>query len=247
VTAMRNISGAAAWEMFSKLPPGTADRDDLTAIADEALCKAVEAWPGYCERNGHDQAHGEREGYLVAYVNRRVRGAILDWARSSDWLTRVERKLVKSVQAAEAVLGGCSTEQAAAKAGVNPGKARQAVEAATGRRQVALDEHLNADGTTARDTVHDPAPGTESQVVTTAILAAVTEVIAGLDETGRAILTALYYEGWRLPRVAEALGLELAVARKAWEAAVTAVHDGMLLAAGDGCACSGGGRCSCTA
>src|SRR5215475_14838255 len=75
-----------AWRAFQKAPHAL-DREELESIALAGLVQAASMWPDYCDRNGYDPARAV-DGYFHAYALRRMRGAILDYLRSVDWVTR---------------------------------------------------------------------------------------------------------------------------------------------------------------
>ncbi len=75
--------------------PKHVDGEELLSRAYLGLVQAVQRWPDYCAENSYDQGHGEREGFLKAYVTRRVNGAILDYMREQDWAPRASRELIK--------------------------------------------------------------------------------------------------------------------------------------------------------
>jgi RNA polymerase sigma factor for flagellar operon FliA len=224
-------------DIFAKLPQGVTDPDDLISVATEALCQAVERYPSYCEARG----------FLAAYCARRINGAILDWSRSNDTLTRSQRDLVRAVEEEQAEHGGTAVE-AARRAGLDPRAARAAVDASALQKPgVSLDEGGGPD--TPGERLAGDTPAADSQMFVSELLAAASKVINGLDETSRTILVLRYYEGLTLRTIAAALLLEEADARRRWERAVLRIHDRLLLAAsvpGDGgCSCSSGGRCMC--
>lgn len=218
---VRPQARAEAWRAFQRAPHAL-ELDELHAIALSGLAQARARWKTYCAQYGRDP---HRTEYFVAYVLRRMRGAILDAMRSQDWVTRSARTRVKALREAGAEAGATEADLVAAT-GLTPAEIRDA-NTALAARPVSFDA-LSADG--APHDVTDPAVDVEGAAVVQAVLTAAAAVIASLPETTRYLLVFRYYEGLSLAAAAELLGVEPSEARDSWERAVLAVHDAMLRA-----------------
>lgn len=218
---VRPQARAEAWRAFQRAPHAL-ELDELHAIALTGLAQARARWKTYCAQYDRDP---NRTEYFVAYILRRMRGAILDAMRSQDWVTRSARTKVKLLREHGSEIGASEAELVSAT-GLTAREIRDA-EAALAARPVSFDS-LSAEGTP--HDVTDPAVDVEGSAIVSGVLTAAATVIGSLDETSRYLVVFRYYEGMSLAAAAAALGVELAEARAAWEAAVVAIHDEMLKA-----------------
>lgn len=206
---------AEAWKVYQRAPHAL-DLDELVSLGLLGMTQAVNAWPRYCWKNKFDPNATE---YLIAYILRRVRGAMLDALRSQDWVTRSARTRAKQLRDAGQDQGLPEAELAR-RAGMTIEEVRETV-AAVAARPVSLDAEP-----------HDiPAyEGTESQVVVSSILEAATAALRSYPPHAHAVIVLRYYHGMSNAEAAAVLGVEeQAVAR--WHSeAVTAMHAAMMKA-----------------
>ncbi len=91
-----------AHHMYAKLP-ASVEVDDLIQVGMMGLADAI---------SKYDSQHGAQ---FETYANQRIRGAILDELRSTDWMSRTTRKeqkiIEKAIQKAEQQLGKNPSEQ----------------------------------------------------------------------------------------------------------------------------------------
>ena len=235
------VATGAAWHFFQKAP--RADFEELRGIARLALAEAVERYPRYCAAHGYDPD----SGYIIAYLSQRVRGAIIDWARSADWLTRSQRQKYKLLEAAELELPpGAGLAELAAVAGLTEAEARD-VRAAGETKPLYLDESAD-NGTGGPGSLRDLAADVEPIVVVRGILGAAARACRALPPDQQLALVLVYVHGRSPAEVAQALGITGDEAGQLHEAAVIAVHEEMLAEASEGCACGrGNGSCRCSA
>jgi RNA polymerase sigma factor for flagellar operon FliA len=122
-----------AWRAFQRAPH-VLDRDELTSLAYTGLAMAASMWGPYCERRGFSpQAYQ----YFAAYALRRMRGAILDYQRSVDYVSRSVRSRAKAITEAGYDVGA-SVDEVAAETSLTPAQIRDTV-AAVSRRPVSMD------------------------------------------------------------------------------------------------------------
>ena len=222
-----NVADAAAWRFWNKAR--RAELAEVKAVAFLGLCQAAERFPAY--QAEHRYALDDHR-YLVAFLSRRINGAIIDWARSRDWVTRSQRQRLKLLE--ECAPEGASIAGQAEAAGLTEDEARDAL-AAEAARPVYLDD-FREEGRDWAEHIADPAADVESQVAADGILGAAERAARGLPWEQQALLIYRYFRGLPLEGIAEALGIEREHARRLHEAAILAVHAAMLGAASEGCA-----------
>jgi RNA polymerase sigma factor for flagellar operon FliA len=213
---VRPQARAEAWRAFQRAPHAL-ELDELHAIALTGLAQARARWRTYCAQYGRDP---ERIEYFVAYILRRMRGAILDAMRSQDWVTRSARTKVKLLREHGSETGATEAELARAT-GLSAREIRDA-SAALAARPVSFDAEPHD--------VTDATADVEGTAVVSGVLQAATAVVAALPETARYLMVFRYYEGMSLVAAAQLLGVEPDEARRQWESAVLAVYDSMLKA-----------------
>lgn len=204
-----------AYKVWARAPHAL-ELDELEAIALKGLAEASARWQVYCAETGRDP---HRYEFLPPYFLARMRGAMLDWLRSQDWVTRSDRTRAKAIRDAGQDRGATDAELAAST-GLSIAEVRSTV-AAVAARPVSIDAEP-----------HDVADeaDVESQAVVGEVLAAVTAVTAGLPPQVQALLAMRYYAGRPLAEAAQVLGLDPAEAARCHTRAILAVHDAMLAA-----------------
>ena len=196
--------------------PHALEMDELEALALSGLASAQARWPVYCAEHGHDPTAYQ---FFRAYALRRMRGAILDWLRSQDWVprsTRTRAKVLRDVGQDR----GLSDAQLAAAAGMTVAEVRETT-AAVAARPVSIDaEPYDVAG---EDDV-------EGQAVVAEVLKAVSGTVAGLSEPARTILALKYYHGMALPELAPFAGVTPEEASRVHLEAVLVIHQAMMKA-----------------
>jgi DNA-directed RNA polymerase specialized sigma subunit len=236
------LARSAAWNFWRRTPT-TTDLDELKGIAYLALCQAAERYPEYCAEHGYDPATPD---YVVAFLIRRVRGALLDWARSEDHVSRGQRKTLKAIEKAD--LAGASTAELARLAGVSEAGVL-AAQAAAVAKPVSIDQAPDGDPDWVLAVLTDPAVGTESVAAVRGMLGATARVFAELPVQQQVIVVRHYLHDDALKDIARDLGITSDLAGELHQAAVLALHAAMLAEAdGGGCACGNEtGSCACSA
>jgi RNA polymerase sigma factor FliA len=206
---------AEAWKVYQRAPHAL-ELEELVSLGLLGMTQAVAAWPAYCHRNRYSP---EATEFLIAYILRRVRGAMLDALRSQDWVTRSARTRAKALREAGQDQGLGEAELAAA-AGMSVREVRDTI-AAVAARPVSLDAEP-----------HDvPAvASTESQAVVSSVLEAASKALRGFPPRAQALIALRYYHGLSLAEAAAVLGADEAEAGRWQEEAVTAMHSAMVRA-----------------
>lgn len=206
---------AEAWKVYQRAPHAL-ELEELVSLGLLGMTQAVNAWPRYCHKNKFDP---EATEYLIAYILRRVRGAMLDALRSQDWVTRSARTRAKALREAGQDQG-LSEADLAARSGMTVREVRETV-AAVAARPVSLDAEP-----------HDmPATeGTESRVVVSSILEAAVGELRRYPPQVQAVVALRYYHGCTNTEAAAVLGVDEADVVRWHAEAVTAMHAAMVKA-----------------
>jgi RNA polymerase sigma factor FliA len=206
---------AEAYKTWQRAPHAL-ELDELHSIALTGLAQAAHRWETYCAETSRDP---HRYEFLPAYFLARMRGAMLDWLRSQDWVTRSDRTRAKALREAGQDAGATEAQLAAAT-GMSLAQVRGTI-AAVSARPVSMDAEP-----------HDvPDPGdVESTAVVTEVLASVTAVIRGLAPEIQVLLAMRYYAGQALAEAAGVLGIDPGAAAEQHTGAILAIHDAMLAA-----------------
>lgn len=223
VTSHAHLAGSLAYGVWRKAPHAM-EKDELESIANLALVLAAERWPIYCAEHGYSP---ERIEYFEPYASRRMRGAIIDTLRSTDFATRSQRTKAKALQAAGSD-SGASEDQLTAATGLTKAEVRDTL-AATSRRPVSLDAPVSPEAEAA----HLPTTTVEGDHFVSTVLASVTATVAGLSEAHQAVLALHYFSAVELKEVAGSLGITESRASHLHTEAVLAVHAAMALVATD--------------
>ncbi len=213
VTEIVPSARSEAYRVWQRAPHAL-EMDELEALALSGLAAAAARWPVYCAARNYDP--GEF-AYFRVYCVRRMRGSMLDYLRSQDWVTRSARTKAKALREAGQDRGLSDAELAQAT-GMSIGEVR-ATSAAVSARPVSIDaEPYDVAGT---DDV-------EGQAVVSQVLAAMTGVIDRLGERERVILVLCYYHGLGLPELAPYVGVSPDEVMRLHQGAVLEIHRAML-------------------
>ncbi len=197
--------------------PHALEADELRAIAYLGLVSAAARWRPYCAEKGYSpQALQFFKPFLVA----RVKGALYDAIRASDWAGRNLRARAKLLAEAGAERTLTHAELAA-RTGMSEAEVRATVRDMA-RRPVSLEaEDLDPGG----------ADNVESSVFTRAVLAQVVAAIEDLAADQRTVIALHYHRGLQLQEVAVAMGITDSRASQLHARAVLAIHAAMRQAA----------------
>jgi RNA polymerase sigma factor FliA len=213
VTEIVPSARSEAYRVWQRAPHAL-EMDELEALALSGLAAAAARWPAYCAAKGYDPAAYE---FFRAYCLARMRGSMLDYLRSQDWVTRSARTKAKALREAGQDRGLSDAELAAAT-GMSVEEVR-ATTAAVSARPVSINaETYDVAGT---DDV-------EGQAVVSEILAAVSGAIGRLGDRERVIIVLRYYHGMTLPELAPYVGVTADEAVRLHQAVILECHAEML-------------------
>lgn len=197
--------------------PHALDVDEMRAIAHFGLVDAASRWKNYCAKHGHSPHALE---YFKPYVVRRVRGALIDAIRSSDWATRSLRTRAKQLQDAGQDKG-VPEKELAERTGLSIKDVRSTIRGMA-QRPVSLEaEELDPE---SNRTV-------ESSAFTAQILGTVVDTVRALPGEEQVVLALHYFHGQQLQEVARSMGISESRASQLHAKAVLAVHAEMVTAA----------------
>lgn len=196
--------------------PHALELDEMRAIAYLGLVGAATRWAPYCsERNFSPEALE----YFKPFVVRRVRGALMDAIRASDWATRSLRTRSKAlIEAGQD--RGLSHAELAERTGMSVDEVRSTVRGMA-QRPVSLE---------AEEIDPNSGQNVESTVFTISVLDRMTGVIADLPDEQQTVLALHYHRGLQLQQVAAAMGITETRASHLHARAVLTVHETLIAA-----------------
>jgi RNA polymerase sigma factor for flagellar operon FliA len=206
---------AEAWKVYQRAPHAL-ELDELVSLGLLGLAQATNKWAWYCDKNGYDP---DATQFFIAYVLRRVKGAMLDALRAQDWVTRSARTRAKVLRDAGQDLG-LDEETLARRAGLTVDEVRETM-AAVAARPVSLDAEP-----------HDVAAhaGTESQAVVSSVLEEAAATLAQQPAKAQALVMLRYYYGKTLAEAAQVVEVTEEEAVRLHRDAILAVHNSMVRA-----------------
>lgn len=199
--------------------------EEHLALVDHVVRRAAGSFPAHVDRT--ELASAGRLGLTEAAISfdfdsgvpfasfaaRRVRGSVLDLMRSTDWVPRSVRDVVRRADDMSVQLrneGGDQGDEAtlAQRLGIDTERLRAARSAAA-HGQVSTLDRPAADGTTSTgDLLTDPTISSTSEVLENRELHGyLRSALATLPERLRVIVVGHYLEGRQLDELADLLGL----------------------------------------
>ena len=191
-----------AHHMYAKLP-ASVEVDDLIQVGMMGLADAI---------SKYDSQHGAQ---FETYANQRIRGAILDELRSTDWMSRTSRKeqkiIEKAIQKAEQQLGRDPGEQDIAnEMGISISAYQEMLFKSRGTQLLYLEDltgEVNGDeeflDRYVSDSESDPFHMLENQNMRRSLI----DAIGLLPEREQNIMSMYYEQEMNLKEMAEVLGI----------------------------------------
>ncbi len=216
VEAYMGLAQSLAQQVW-RTAPHALELDELRGIAYLGLTAAAARWKAYCSENRYSP---EALEFFRPFVVRRVRGALIDAIRSSDWATRSLRTRARMIQE---VSGGKNLPDAevAARTGLSIQDVRS-TRRGMAQRPVSME---------AEDLDPSASDDVESSAFTSTVLGAVADTVTGLDGTHQTVLALHYYRGMQLQQVARTMGITETRVSQLHAQAVLRVHAAMADAA----------------
>ncbi len=181
-----------------RLPDGV-NQDDLIQVG---LIALLEAARRYSPAKGAS---------FETYAGIRVRGAMLDEVRSSDWTPRSvyrrQRELTAAIQAVENRTGKpAEAREIATEMGLSLEEYFRLVTSAAAHRLFSLDQE-GEDGDTTAYQVHDPDSEPCAELETDDFRQALTDAIRALPEREALVMSLYYEEELNLKEIGDVLGV----------------------------------------
>jgi RNA polymerase sigma factor for flagellar operon FliA len=179
--------------------PGGVDQDDLIQVG---LIALLEAARQYSPAKGAS---------FETYAGIRVRGAMLDEVRSSNWTPRSvyrrQRELTAAMQAVENRTGKpADTREIAAEMGVSLEEYFRLVTAAAAHRLFSLDQE-GEDGDLPVDQIQDSESGPSAELEADEFRQALADAIRALPEREALVMSLYYEEELTLKEIGDVLGV----------------------------------------
>ncbi len=225
VVAHLGLAQSLAQQVW-RTAPHALDADELRAIAYLGLVSAAVRWKPYCEEHSYSP---QALQFFKPFLVRRVKGALYDAIRASDWAGRNLRARAKAIAEATAQAGleagaersPLSHAELAARTGLTETEVRSTVRAMA-QRPVSLE---------AEELDPGAADDVESSVFTRTVLDRVVTVIRALTDDQQTVIALHYHSGLQLQEVARAMGITDSRASQLHAKAVLAIHAAMREAA----------------
>lgn len=197
--------------------PHALEIDEMRSIAYYGLCDAASRWKSYCAKNSYSPDALE---FFKPYVVRRVRGALIDAIRSTDWATRSLRTRAKMLQAAGQDKG-VSEVELAERTGLTVKEVRSTIRGMA-QRPVSLE---------AEEIDPETNAAVESTAFASNVLGTVVDTVRSLPDEEQVVLALHYFSGQQLQEVARSMGISESRASALHAKAVLAVHSEMVAVA----------------
>lgn len=208
-----------AWRRWQRAPQQL-DRGELESLACLGLVMAGARWEAYCAERGYSPGATQ---YFAAYALRRMKGAIVDYLRSVDWVTRSGRANARALQEAGQESGATEAELRE-RTGLSSRQIRDTM-AAVARRPVSMDAEP-VDVASDSDDV-------EGQAVVDSVLEAAVGALRAQPRLVQAVMALRYHQGRELKDIAVVLGCPESEVGDLHTAGILAVHAAMVAAVDD--------------
>lgn len=213
-----------AWDFLRTLPPGSKDIQDLISVSTWALVDAGLRYPHYCEQNGYSL---DNEDYFCIFLQRNIKGALYDFCRSEDFVTRQVRDLSRDIY--KLASQGVSRKEICERLQISDKKFSM-VTCAVAQRPWALNVY-NEDGRDAESIV--TSGHVESSVSESYLLDAFSGIVKSLPELKQAILALRYYSNKEFPQIALVLSIPASLVQKLHTETIIEIKERMEKVAGD--------------
>ncbi|WP_211652938.1 FliA/WhiG family RNA polymerase sigma factor [Planococcus sp. MSAK28401] len=198
--------------------PKTVDKDEVRSYAYEGLLDAL------------DKFKPEKDWKFETYAAWRIKGAIIDGLRKSDWLPRSLRDKVKKIEKAYAELEqqkgeSASDQEVSEYLGMTPAELNRAVSEAALSAMLSMDdEQANLEERMPRASIGSP----ERELSARLTKEALAKAVAALPEKEKLTVSLCYFEEMKLTEIAEILGLSVSRVSQLHSKAMLRLHAAVL-------------------
>jgi RNA polymerase sigma factor for flagellar operon FliA len=185
--------------LAAKLPPSV-ERDDLYGAGVIGLIDAVERF---------DPSRGVA---FTTFAEMRVRGAILDNLRSTDWASRTMRRRAREIQAAYAQLeqdrGGAVTEaEVASHMKISIAELRESLQDIRGLKITNLDERDEETGLSLSDLITDNSMSPLDALGKAEYRQSLSRAVDKLPDRERQVIALYYIEELTMKEIGDVMGV----------------------------------------
>lgn len=194
--------------------PKTVEKDDIRSYAYEGLLDALSKF------------NIERDLKFETYASWRVKGAIIDGLRQSDWLPRSVRDKVKKIEKAYLLLEqqnstSVSDEEVSSYLGITKAELNKTVSEAALSTMISMDdENFEEQGKLVNYHVDSPERHLSEQLTKESLVRA----IERLPEKEKITVSLCYFEEMKLTEIAEILGVSVSRVSQLHSKAMLRLH-----------------------
>ncbi len=184
--------------------PRTVEKDDIRSLAYEGLLDAF------------DKFNIERDLMFETYASWRIKGAIIDGLRHSDWLPRSVREKVKKIEKAYAVLEqknnySVTDEEVSEYLGITKAELNKTVSEAALSTMTSIDETTyDEHNQVGKYNMVNDHPGSPERYLTEQMTKeSLSKAIERLPEKEKITISLCYFEELKLTEIAEVLNVSV--------------------------------------
>lgn len=184
--------------------PKTISQDDIRSLAFEGLLDAF------------DKFDFKKDLKFETYATWRIKGAVIDGLRQSDWLPRSIRDKVKKIEKAYIELeqrhnATVTDAEVSNYLGITKAELNKTVSEAALSAIVSIDETAYGDDASEKYMIADPAIGISPDKTLNAqsMKESLTRAIERLPEKEKLVVSLCYFEELKLTEIAEVLGVSV--------------------------------------
>lgn len=198
--------------------PKTVEKDDVRSYAYEGLLDALSKF------------NIERDLKFETYASWRIKGAIIDGLRNSDWLPRSVRDKVKKIEKAYRLLeqqsdASVSDEEVSSYLGISKAELNKTVSEAALSTMISMDdEHFQEQGTMGSYYVDSPERHLSEQMTKESLVRAIDK----LPEKEKITVSLCYFEEMKLTEIAEILNVSVSRVSQLHSKAMLRLHASIL-------------------
>jgi RNA polymerase sigma factor FliA len=204
--------------------PKSVDKDDIRSLAYEGLLDAF------------DKFSLERDLKFETYASWRIKGAIIDGLRHSDWLPRSVREKVKKIENAYAVLeqeknDSVTDTEVSDYLGITRTELNKTVSEAALSTLISIDETNFEDNNQIGKynmISNENADSPERFMMAQVIKESLTNAIGRLPEKEKLVISLCYFEELKLTEIAEVLSVSVSRVSQLHSKAILRLHSATL-------------------